>query len=135
MEERILAELIASGMVERTMITSFALPRLHGFMAALAEKDIARETLLGIMWLASPVTVAQIGWTGAIAALAAHHVHEIGLRAETIDATVMALFEESGVIVHGWAAHTHEAAKTMFDYGVASFTTDRPDLAVDARPQ
>jgi glycerophosphoryl diester phosphodiesterase len=135
MEQRILAELMASEMVERTMITSFQLPRLEAFTAALAENDIAREALLGIMWLASPVTVAQLGWRGAIAALAAHDVREIGLRAETIDETVIALFRESGVTVHGWAAHTREAARAMFDYGVASFTTDRPDLAMAARAE
>lgn len=135
MEQRILAELIASEMVERTMITSFQLPRLDALKLALAEKDIAREALRGIMWLASPVTVAQLGWKGVIGALAAHDVREIGLRAEAIDETVITLFEESGIMVHAWAAHTHAAAKAMFDYGVASFTTDRPDLAIAARAE
>ncbi|TCL73502.1 glycerophosphodiester phosphodiesterase family protein [Rhizobium sp. BK251] len=134
MEDRIVRELLASGMLARSMVTSFQLSRLETFVEALETHGEQPEETRGLVWLCSPAIVAHIGWKGTLAALAAHPVREIGLRAEMIDPSVMAMFEENGVVVHGWAAHTTEAARTMFALGVASFTTDRPDLAIAARP-
>ncbi|MGY5807502.1 glycerophosphodiester phosphodiesterase [Rhizobium sp. LEGMi198b] len=133
MEGRIADELLATDMLKRTMLTSFALPRLEAFSAALEERGLNVGELLGLIFLCSPQTAAQIGWRGILAALGRFGVHEIALRADTIDAEVMDLFRKSGVTVHGWAAHTSEAARAMFRLGVASFTTDRPDLAIAAK--
>jgi glycerophosphoryl diester phosphodiesterase len=60
-------------------------------------------------------------------------VREIAVRADALDAEVMGILRRSGMTVHGWAAHTSEAARAMFRLGVASFTTDRPDLAIAAK--
>lgn len=133
MEGRIVDELLAVGMLGRTMVTSFSLPCLEAFVAALGERGLNTGELLGMIFLASPQTMAQIGWKGILAALAQLGVREIGLRADTIDAGVMELFREQGITIHGWAAHTTDAAQTMFRLGVASFTTDRPDLAIAAK--
>lgn len=134
MEGRILTELVANGMVARTMITSFQLPRLGDVLLALAERNIARDELTGMVWLCSPMAVVQLGWKGIVAALAAYDIREIGLRAEAIDGDVLTLFQSNGIVVHAWAAHSLEAARAMFRLNVASFTTDRPDLAIAAKP-
>jgi glycerophosphoryl diester phosphodiesterase len=133
MEGRIADELLATDMLRRTMVTSFSLSRLEAFGMALDERGLNVGELLGFVFLCSPQTVAQLGWEGVLAALDRFGVGDIALRAETIDVEVMDLFGRSGVTVHGWAAHTSEAARAMFRLGVASFTTDRPDLAIAAK--
>lgn len=133
MEGRIVDELLTTGMLTRTMITSFALPRLDAFGTALGERSLNVGELLGFIFLCSPQMAAQLGWNGIIAALRTSGVREIAVRADALDAGVMDRFRKAGVTVHGWAAHTSDAAKAMFRLGVASFTTDRPDLAIAAK--
>ena len=133
MEARIVDELLTTGMLTRTMITSFALPRLDAFGTALGERSLNVGELLGFIFLCSPQMAAQLGWNGIIAALRTSGVREIAVRADALDAGVMDRFRKAGVTVHGWAAHTSDAAKAMFRLGVASFTTDRPDLAIAAK--
>lgn len=133
MEARIVDELMATGMVSRTMITSFALPRLEAFGTALGDRGLNVGELLGFIFLCSPQMTAQLGWNGIIAALRSCGVREIAVRADALDAEVMGIVRRSGMTVHGWAAHTSEAARAMFRLGVASFTTDRPDLAIAAK--
>jgi glycerophosphoryl diester phosphodiesterase len=132
MEDRIVTELLVQDMVSRTLVTSFQLERLDQFAAALERQGASRDQLNGLMWLCSPQAVAQCGWTGVIAALQSYGIKEIGLMAAAIDRDLVARMGEHGIIVHAWAAHTTEAARAMFALGVASFTTDRPDLAVRA---
>jgi glycerophosphoryl diester phosphodiesterase len=133
MEGRIADELLANDMLRRTMVTSFSLSRLEAFGTALYERGLNVGELLGFVFLCSPQTVLQLGWEGILAALSRFGVRDIALRAETIDVEVMDLFGRNGVTVHGWAAHTSEMARAMFRLGVASFTTDRPDLAMAAK--
>jgi glycerophosphoryl diester phosphodiesterase len=133
MEGRIVDELQQNDMLKRTMVTSFALPRLEAFSLALAARGLNAGELIGLAWLCSPPAVTQIGWAGIVAALGRYGVREIALRAETIDAELMEFFRSLGIVVHGWAAHTTSAARAMFGLGVASFTTDRPDLAIAAK--
>jgi glycerophosphoryl diester phosphodiesterase len=133
MEGRIADELLATDMLQRTMVTSFSLSRLEAFRVALDERGLNVGELLGFVFLCSPQTVAQLGWEGILVALDRFGVGDIALRAETIDVEVMDLFGRNSVTVHGWAAHTSEAARAMFRLGVASFTTDRLDLAIAAK--
>lgn len=130
MENRIVEELMASGMLTRTMVTSFSLSRLEAFGAALGERGANVGDLLGFIFLCSPQTVVQLGWSGIVAALHVSGVREIAVRADSLDAGTVNLLRKDGLTVHGWAAHTSEAARAMFHLGVASFTTDRPDLAI-----
>jgi glycerophosphoryl diester phosphodiesterase len=134
MESRIVAELMLSDMLKRSMITSFSLPRLEAFVAALDAHGGGQEDLLGLVWLCSPLLLTQLGTKGLLAALDTYGIREIALKAETIDPAVLDFWRGNGITVHGWAAHTREAAQAMFRLGVASFTTDRPDLAIAARP-
>ncbi|MFK0163150.1 glycerophosphodiester phosphodiesterase [Rhizobium sp. NPDC090279] len=133
MERRIVDELAATGMLTRTMVTSFSLPRLAAFAAALGEHGLNVGDLLGFIFLCSPQAAGQLGWSGIITALRSSGVREIAIRADALDDELMELFRKNGVTVHGWAAHTGEAARAMFRLGVASFTSDRPDLAIAAK--
>ncbi len=133
MEIRILDELRASDMLGRTLITSFALERLTAFRAALAAEDMTDGDTRGLMWLCAPSVVASIGWTGVEAALHAYGIEEIGLRADAVSGEIVTRLTGAGVIVHGWAAHTAHAAERMFECGLVSFTTDRPDIAIAVR--
>jgi glycerophosphoryl diester phosphodiesterase len=134
MESRIAAELMLSGMLKRSMVTSFSLFRLEAFVEALGMHGGKREDLLGLVWLCSPLLLTQLGSKGLLASLNAYDIREIALKADTISAAVLDFWRGNGITVHGWAAHTREAAQAMFRLGVASFTTDRPDLAIAARP-
>ena len=133
MEARIVDELRVTGMLTRTMVTSFALPRLEAFAVALDERGWNVGELLGFIFLCSPQAAAQLGWNGIMAALRSSGVREIAIRADALDAEIVEFFRKGGMKVHGWAAHTEEAARAMFRLGVASFTSDRPDLAITAR--
>jgi glycerophosphoryl diester phosphodiesterase len=133
MERRIVDELTATGMLTRTMVTSFSLPRLEAFGAALGEQGLNVGELLGFIFLCSPQLAGQLGWSGIMAAMRGFGVREIAIRADALDGEVTQLFRKNGVKVHGWAAHTSEAARAMFRLGIASFTSDRPDLAIAAR--
>ncbi len=133
MERRIVDELLASEMLERTMITSFQMPRLKAFLTEIEAREIERERLVGIMWLCAPAVSEHLGTEGIVAALNAQRIREIGLRADKIEASLLQALRSFGITVHAWAAHSREAAEAMFEYGIASFTTDRPDLAVQAR--
>jgi glycerophosphoryl diester phosphodiesterase len=131
---RLAETLAARGLVARSLITSFTLPCLVEFREALAERGTPAEALAGLMWLCAPQVQRQIGLEGVIAALDAHGVREIGLRAEALTPDWLEGLRGRGIVVHAWAAHSAEAAAQMFALGVASFTTDRPDLALAARP-
>ncbi|WP_337268816.1 glycerophosphodiester phosphodiesterase [Oryzifoliimicrobium ureilyticus] len=135
MERHLLRLLSESGMATRSMITSFQLPSLEAFLSALDEHGLASDDLLGALWLCSPSTMAQLGFRGILSCLSTFDVREIGLRADAIDDHLAALFDAHDIKLHAWAAHTSEAARTMFRLGIASFTSDRPDLAIAARSE
>jgi glycerophosphoryl diester phosphodiesterase len=129
-EEKIIAELVAQGMLARSLITSFQLPLLGTFAEALAEQG---GSVIGLVWLCAPLVIAQCGWPGVIAALAAHGIIGIAPRADVLNVETMLMLRDAGLIVHAWAAHTQDEARNMFELGVVSFTSDRPDLAIAAR--
>jgi glycerophosphoryl diester phosphodiesterase len=118
----------AQGMLSRTMLTSFMLPVLSEARQALVD-----HTTLGLVWLVSPMALAGVGRAGVIEAARTHGVREVGFTATDLTDDLAEFFGSQGFTVHAWAAHTREAASQMFALNVASFTTDRPDLAIEAR--
>ena len=130
MEDEIAEMLAESGMVTRSMVTSFSLERLLAFRTALAARGFRPSDLMGFVWLCSPLVFNQVGCASVLAALATSDISEIGLRADTLSKDMLAPFRDAGVTVHGWAAHDADLAHRMFDLGIASFTTDRPDIAL-----
>jgi len=129
-EDKILAELAGHDMLSRSLITSFHLPVLEAFAVALAKNG---DSVMGLVWLCAPQVVMQCGWRGVIAALAACQITGVAPRANFLDAETMRHLRAAGLSVHAWAAHTTDDARRMFDLGVVSFTSDRPDLAIAAR--
>lgn len=133
MTDRIVGELTAASMVERTLVTSFQLERLRDFHGALERQGLRAAQLIGIMLLCSPQVVNQCGLGGIVAMLRDSGVSEIGLKLDAIDEESLKYLRNGGFKVHGWAAHTIEAAQAAFALELASFTTDCPDLALLAK--
>ncbi len=116
------------GMLSRTMLTSFMLPVLSEARQALVD-----DTTLGLVWLVSPMVLACAGRAGVIDSARTHGVREVGLNATDLTDDLAEFFGRQDFTVHAWAAHTRQAADRTFALNVASFTTDRPDLALEAR--
>lgn len=137
MAARVVARLIETDMLARTLVTAFRLESLVEFRAAVVAAGADPAALRGVMWLVADPIVQFAGWDGVAAAAVAHGVHEVGPRAALIDAAAVGRLRAKGLTVHAFAAHTGAAAEQMFDLGIASFTSDRPDLAlaVKARRQ
>jgi glycerophosphoryl diester phosphodiesterase len=113
-------------MLARTLVTSFDASNLFRFRQALRPG----EALRGHLWLVAEVVLSCCGPEGVIAVARAHGLDEIGLRIADLDEGSMARYRAAGLTVHAWAAHSRRAAETCFALGVASFTTDRPDIAL-----
>lgn len=126
MEAAIVDRLAATGMLARTLVTSFRIDRLAAFRAAVADGP----SPIGAMWLVSQQVLELCGLDGVMAVADQQGVTELGLRHDALGETVIERLRAAGLKVHAWAAHTRAAAERMFDLGVESFTTDRPDLAI-----
>jgi glycerophosphoryl diester phosphodiesterase len=118
----------AQGMLSRTMFTSFMLPVLLDVRRALRD-----QATLGLVWLVSPMVLACAGRAGVIEAARTYGVREVGFNATDLTDDLAEFFGRQSFTVHAWAAHSRQAADQMFALNVASFTTDRPDLALEAR--
>jgi glycerophosphoryl diester phosphodiesterase len=53
----------------------------------------------------------------------------VGPRADLVDETFMAAASRAGVSVHPWTVDSPEEIQALADRGVASITTNDPDLA------
>lgn len=133
MAERIAARLIATDMLQRTLATSFRLESLAEFRDSVVAAGGDPARLRGLMWLVADPIVTLAGWDGVAAAARAYGIDEVGPKAAYLDAAAVARLQSHGLTVHAYAAHTEAAATTMFDLGIASFTSDRPDLALAAK--
>jgi glycerophosphoryl diester phosphodiesterase len=129
MEEQIARMLLERNLLERTLLTSFLLPCLRRFRVAIASWPVRP---LDLMWLVNPMVLACSGLEGVLAARE-HDTHALGLHVDDLSEDVVATLRSAEIIPHAWAAHTQDSARRMFALGIASFTTDRPDLALAAR--
>jgi glycerophosphoryl diester phosphodiesterase len=135
MEERVVRCLAEQGMLGRSLVTSFAIERLVAFREAHAASAGAREAVHGYVWLVSPMVQRLCGAAGVVATAAAHRIEGLGLHHAMIDAALAADLRQQGLRLHAWAAHSKAAARRMFELGVESFTSDRPDLALAAQAE
>lgn len=117
------------GMLERTLVTSFEAGNLSEFRAALDPEAALR----GMLWLIARPVLACAGIVGVAAAAQAHGISELGFHIADLDAATVERFTAEGFVIHAWAAHDEGAAERCFSLGVASFTTDRPDIAIGVR--
>ncbi len=127
MEAEIVEKLTDAGMLARTLVTSFRIDRLAAFRLALTGD----EQPIGLMWLVSQPVLELCGLDGVFSVAETAGIRELGLRHDAIDEALAAEVTGRGLKLHGWAAHSREAAERMFALGVESFTTDRPDIAID----
>lgn len=130
MEEQIARTLLERNLLGRTLLTSFLLPCLTRFRAAAASLP---NRPLDLMWLVSPMVLACSGLEGVLATAGKNDTKALGFHVDDLSEDIVATLRSVEVIPHAWAAHTRESARRMFALGVASFTTDRPDLALAAR--
>lgn len=133
MAARVVARLIETGMLARTLVTAFRLESLVAFRDAVMAAGADPADMRGVMWLVADPVAQLAGWDGVAAAAAAYGITEVGPKAAFLDAAAVARLREHGMTVHAFAAHTEAAATAMFDLGIASFTSDRPDLALAAK--
>jgi glycerophosphoryl diester phosphodiesterase len=122
---RIVAALRASGMLDRTVMTSFQL-------GTVVEAPRHGKPMRHV-WLVTPATQIDIGLAEVIDLAYSNGVPMLGLRANMLDAPTVDAVRAAGLGIGGWACNDAAAIARMFELGVDVFTTDRPDLALAMR--
>ena len=115
----------AAGMRGRTVVTSF--------LAPIVAEAVQAPGLLGRIWLVAPVVMDDAGLEGVVAAAEAHAIGHVGIRANRLDARVLAHLRAAGLGVGAWAVNDEDAVRWMLELGVEIFTTDIPTRAVALR--
>ena len=115
----------AAGMRARTVITSF--------LAPIVADAIQSPGLLGHIWLVSPVVMDDAGLEGVVAIAEAHAIGHLGIRANRLDARVLAHLHAAGLGVGAWAVNDPDSIRRMLDLGIEVFTTDIPTQALAIR--
>jgi len=120
--DAVIETLRRSGMLNRSILTSFQL-------GTLREASAARQRV----WLVTSDVQTDLGVAG-LCALACHAgVPTLGLRSNRLDAAIVAEVRAAGLGIGGWAVNDAAAITRMLDLAVDAFTTDRPDLALTLR--
>lgn len=115
----------AAGMRARTVITSF--------LAPIVAEAVQSPGLLGRIWLVAPVVMDDIGLDGVVAAAETHAIAHLGIRANRLDARVLAHLRSAGLGIGAWATNDPDSIRRMLDLGVEVFTTDIPTQALAIR--
>jgi len=121
----VVAALRETGMIDRSIVTSFQL----GTLREAAEAGGPAR----MVWLVTPDLQADAGLTGVCQLARDSGVPMLGLRANRLDDTAVAVVRGAGLGVGGWACNDEAAIARALDLGVDVFTTDRPDLALELR--
>ncbi len=113
-------------MLARTIITSFQIESLMEVAACGQPRQR--------IWLVAPDVQRDIGGAKGIVAVArAHGIAMVGLHQRDLNPAVVAALRAGELMVGGWGCNDADAIARMFALGVAVFTTDRPDLAIQLR--
>lgn len=125
-EAQIAARLEAHGMLARTLLTSFYLP-------VLADWPMGSHPLQRL-WLLAPLVVAASGGIRPLARLArAQGVRRLALPIDLLDAPTLALAAAAEVELSAYGVHEEAQIEKALALGLATFTTDRPSLALARR--
>lgn len=122
---RALGVLDAAGMRGRTVVTSFLLP--------VAAEAAATPGLAGAIWLVAPDLHEYLGTGGIAAAARLAGVATLGLRADRLDAALLATLRAAGFGVGCWGVKDEAAIRRVLALGVDVFTADLPELALRLR--
>ena len=124
--ERCATVLARTGMLERTIVTSFRLP--------LAAEALTDERFGGrAIWLVSRHCLRDAGLGGVIGAALASDMSAIGLHSADCDAAAVAACRRAGLSVGAWAVNGTEVTRRILGLGVDVFTTDDPVEALELR--
>jgi glycerophosphoryl diester phosphodiesterase len=114
------------GVLGRSIVTSFHIDSVDE--AATAAPGLANR-----VFLVRPALEDKIGLDAIIADARRRGIPALGLRRTAIDKARIARVRAAGLGVGGWAVNDGDAIKEMQELEVDSFTTDRPDLALQLR--
>lgn len=125
-EAEIAARLEAHGLLARTLLTSFYLP-------VLADWPMGSHPLERL-WLLAPLVAAATGGLRPLARLArAQGVHRLALPIEAIDPSMLEAAAEAEIELSAYGVHEEAQIAKALALGLATFTTDRPSLALALR--
>ena len=122
---RALGVLDAAGMRGRTVVTSFLLP--------VAAEAAATPGLAGAIWLVAADLYEYLGTGGIAAAARLAGVAALGIRADRLDAALLATLRAAGFGVGCWGVKDEAAIRRALALGVDVFTADLPELALRLR--
>lgn len=126
LEPRIADALVKYDMQNRTTVTSFAIDTLLCFRESLPE--------IPLIWLIDRSVVRHIGDLEAVLQSAARRgVREIALHGSDLSEQNLQIAGELGLAVGAYAINDAASIRRMFELGVTVFTTNRPDLAIEAK--
>jgi len=111
--------------LDRTIMTSF---QLDTVVAAAAEASPLKH-----VWLVLPMLQVDLGLARVIDITRAARVPMLGLRQNMLDAGIVSTVRTAGLGIGGWACNDADAIARLLGLDVDVFTTDRPDLALEAR--
>lgn len=123
--EAVHQRLVRHDMLARSFISSFE----PAYLETVREIDDGLHRI----WLIRPSLLETAGVEAIIAQATRLAIPEVDPRAETIQPDWPARFAAAGLRLGAYAANDRETMARMFAYGIAMFTTDRPDLALEVR--
>lgn len=127
-EEKVFEILQRTGMLERTIITSFQIDSLAAVKAWPTPPA-------GLLWLVARPIVGLIGLDRAIGLAKTSGIPELGLHHGDLTAEASARIAAAGLDFGAWAVLEDEAIAKVLALGVKVFTTDRPDAALRLRAE
>jgi glycerophosphoryl diester phosphodiesterase len=114
------------GVLGRSIVTSFHID-------SVCEAAAAAPGLANQVFLVRPALEEKLGLDAIIADARRRGIPTLGLRRTAIDRHRVDKVRSAGLGVGGWAVNDGDAIREMLDLEVDSFTTDRPDLALQMR--
>lgn len=128
LEAKIAAALVAHGMLERTVVTSF----LIGILKAFHQVEPTTPRI----WLVSRVVFRQVDGIDSVLEIAEQQgLHEIALHADDLTQRESSAAKSAGIRIGGFGVRDRTTIERMYELGVSAFTTDRPDLALRIRSE
>lgn len=122
---RVAAALRDAKVLDRAIVTSFQLDTVREAVAYVRPLDH--------VWLVTPDLQTDAGLAAVCEIARSRAVPKLGIRSNVLDAEGVATVRACGLGVGGWSVNDEASIARMFELAVDVFTTDRPDLALQAR--
>ncbi len=126
LEAKLVERLAGAGMLERTVVTSFAWETLKRFGTLVSPA--------GFIGLVRRDAFTEAGGLeAALKMVRDAGLPEIGIHVSRLTADSVARAREMGLSLGAYGANGREEIEKALEFGVSAFTTDRPDWAVALR--